>query len=145
IIMPDADLEKVAAAVATTGYGIAGQTCISTQRVLAVKKVYSDFLDVLKHKEVVLTSDNQLDEKSKVGPMVKESEADRVEAWISEAVAEGAKLVAGGGRRGAIYYPAIVADVRPEMRISRDELFGPAVGVTPFQTIDEAIALANGS
>ena len=143
IIMPDADLDKVAAAVALTGYGNAGQTCISTQRVLTAKKVYGDFLDVLKPKVEALTTGNQLDEKSKVGPMVKESEARRVEDWINEAVAGGARLVAGGGRRGTIYVPAVVADVKPEMRISRDELFGPAVAVTPFDSMDEAIALAN--
>ena len=145
IVMPDADLNKVAAAIAITGYGNAGQTCISTQRVLTAKKVYGDFLSALKPKVEALTIGNQLDEKSKVGPMVKESEAVRVDDWINEAVAGGARLVAGGGRRGAIYMPAVVADVNPEMRISRDELFGPAVAVTPFDTIEEAIALANDS
>jgi len=145
IVMPDADLNKVAAAIAMTGYGNAGQTCISTQRVLAGKKIYSDFLGALKPKVEALTIGNQLDEKSKIGPMVKESEAVRVDDWIQEAVAGGARLVAGGGRRGAFYMPAVVADVHPDMRISRDELFGPAVGVTPFDTIEEAIALANDS
>jgi acyl-CoA reductase-like NAD-dependent aldehyde dehydrogenase len=145
IIMPDADLNKVAAAVSMTGYGNAGQTCISTQRVLTSKKIYGDFLDVLKPKVEGLTTGNQLDEKSKVGPMVKESEAARVDEWINEALGGGARLVAGGGRRGAIYMPAIVADVQPDMRISRDELFGPAVAVSPFETIEEALALANDS
>jgi acyl-CoA reductase-like NAD-dependent aldehyde dehydrogenase len=145
IIMPDANLDKVAAAVAATGYGNAGQTCISTQRVLTSKQVYGDFLGVLKPKVEALTTGNQLDEKSKVGPMVKESEAIRVDDWINEAVSSGARLVAGGGRRGAIYTPAVVADVKPEMRISRDELFGPAVAVTPFNAIEDAIALANDS
>jgi acyl-CoA reductase-like NAD-dependent aldehyde dehydrogenase len=145
IIMSDADLDKVANVVSMTGYGNAGQTCISTQRVLAAKKVYGDFLDLLKPKVEALSTGNQLDEKSKVGPMVKESEAVRVDEWINEAVGSGARLVAGGGRRGAIYLPAIVADVHPDMRISRDELFGPAVAVTPFDTIEDAIALANDS
>ena len=145
IIMPDADLNKAAIATAMTGYGNAGQTCISTQRVLTAKKIYGDFLGALKPKVEALTAGNQLDEKSKVGPMVKESEAIRVESWINEAVSGGARLVAGGGRRGAIYMPAVVADVHPDMRISRDELFGPAVGVTAFDTIEEAIALANDS
>jgi acyl-CoA reductase-like NAD-dependent aldehyde dehydrogenase len=145
IIMPDADLDKVAAAVAMTGYGNAGQTCISTQPVLTSKKVYGDFLEVLKPRVEALSTGNQLDEKSKVGPMVKESEAVRVEEWIDEAVESGARLVAGGGRRGAIYVPAVIADVKPEMRVSRDELFGPAVAVTPFGTIDDAITLANDS
>ena len=145
IIMPDADLEKVAAVISLTGYGNAGQTCISTQRVLAAEEVYGDFLAALKPKVEGLKTGNQLDESSRVGPMVKESEAARVEQWIHEAVGGGARLVAGGGRRGAIYMPAVIADVHPDMRISRDELFGPAVAVTPFDTIDEAIALANDS
>ena len=145
IVMPDADIEKVAAVLAMTGYGNAGQTCISTQRVLASKKIYDDLLEVLKPKVEALTTGNQLDERNKIGPMVKESEAVRVDQWITEAVGAGARLVAGGGRRGAIYLPAVVADVHPDMRISRDELFGPAVAVTPFETIEEAIALANDS
>jgi acyl-CoA reductase-like NAD-dependent aldehyde dehydrogenase len=145
IVMPDADMDKVAAAVVATGYANAGQACISTQRVLASKNIYGDFLGALKPKVEALATGNQLDERTKVGPMVKESEAARVEDWIQEAVAGGARLAAGGGRRGAIYVPAVVADVKPEMRISRDELFGPAVAVTPFDAIEEAIALANDS
>lgn len=145
IVMPDADMDKVAAAVVATGYANAGQACISTQRVLASKNIYGDLLSALKPKVEALATGNQLDERTKVGPMVKESEAARVEDWIGEAVAGGARLAAGGGRRGAIYVPAVVADVNPEMRISRDELFGPAVAVTPFETIEEAIALANDS
>ncbi len=133
IVMPDADLEKVSAVIAMTGYGNAGQTCISTQRVLTAKKIYGDFLGALKPRVEGLATGNQLDEKSKVGPMVKESEAARVDDWVNEAVGGGARLVAGGGRRGAIYMPAVVADVHPDMRISRDELFGPAVAVTPFE------------
>src|SRR5262245_7264871 len=145
IVMPDANLDRVATVLAMTGYGNAGQTCISTQRVLTANKVYGDFLGALKPKVEALTIGNQLDEKSKVGPMVKETEAVRVDDWIKEAVAGGARLVAGGGRRGAIYMPAVVADVHPDMRISRDELFGPAVAVTPFDTIEEALILANDS
>jgi acyl-CoA reductase-like NAD-dependent aldehyde dehydrogenase len=143
IVMPDADLDKVAAAVTATGYANAGQVCISTQRVLAAGRIYGDFLEALRPKVSALTIGDQLDESVKVGPMVKEKEALRVEEWVKEAVGSGARLVTGGRRQGALYEPAIVADVKPEMRISRDELFGPAVAVTPFGDIDEAIAMAN--
>ena len=143
IIMPDADLDRVATAVVATGYGNAGQTCISTQRVLTASKVYSDFLSALGPKVQALTTGNQLDEQTNVGPMIREGDAIRVEEWVREAVGGGARVVAGGMRRGAIYHPTVVADVKPEMRISCDELFGPAVAVTPFNSIDEAIALAN--
>jgi len=145
IVMPDADLDKVAAAVAATGYANAGQVCISTQRVLTAGRVYSDFLDALKPKVEALVTGDQLDERTKVGPMVREKDAVRVEEWIREAVGTGARLVTGGARQGAIVKPAVVANVKPEMRISCDELFGPAVAVTPFNDIDEALALANDS
>ena len=143
IIMPDADLDRVAAAVAATGYANAGQVCISTQRVLTAGKIYTDFLDALALKVTALTTGSQLDEKTKVGPMVREAEAVRVDEWVREAVEGGARVVAGGERPGAICAPTILADVKPEMRVSCDELFGPAVAVTPFESIDDAIALAN--
>jgi glyceraldehyde-3-phosphate dehydrogenase (NADP+) len=143
IVMPDADLDKVAAAVASTGYANAGQVCISAQRILAAGRVYTDFLAALKPKVEALTTGNQLDDTVKLGPMVREKEAVRVDEWIREAVAGGARLVTGGQRQGAIYAPTVVADVKPNMRISAEELFGPAVAVTPFDDIDQAIALAN--
>jgi len=77
--------------------------------------------------------------------MVREAEAEKVEEVIDEAVGGGARVVVGGARQGAIYVPTVVADVKPGMRISRDELFGPAVAVMPFGSIDEAIQLANDS
>lgn len=145
IVMPDADLEKVASATAATGYANAGQVCISTQRVIASRRIYGDFLNVLEPKVAALATGNPLDERVKVGPMIREQDAVRVESWVREAVEAGARLVVGGARRGTIVEPAVVADVKPEMRISCDELFGPAVAVTPFDSIDEAIALANDS
>jgi acyl-CoA reductase-like NAD-dependent aldehyde dehydrogenase len=145
IVMPDADLDKVAAAVASTGYSNAGQVCISTQRVLTASRVYDDFLDALRPKVSALKVGNQLDASVQIGPMIREKEAARVDEWVREAVASGARVVTGGTRQGAMYAPTIVADVKPDMRISSDELFGPAVAVSPFSDIDEAIALANDS
>jgi glyceraldehyde-3-phosphate dehydrogenase (NADP+) len=145
IVMPDADLNKVAEAVATTGYSNAGQVCISTQRVMAQRKVYGDVLAASKAKVEALVAGNPLDEKTKVGPMITEWEAGRVEDWMKQAVAGGARLVTGGQRQGALVTPAIVADVKPEMKISCEELFGPAVAFTPFENVEEALALANSS
>jgi acyl-CoA reductase-like NAD-dependent aldehyde dehydrogenase len=143
IVMPDADLEKVATAVAATGYSNAGQVCISCQRVLPLKPIYNDFVNVLKTKVAALSTGNPLDEHTKVGPMVREQDAKRVEEWVKEAVSAGARLVTGGERRGAIYAPTVLADVKPEMRVSKSELFGPAVTLTPVGSIDEAIGMAN--
>ncbi len=143
IIMPDADLEKVATAVAATGYSNAGQVCISAQRVIPLAPIYQDFLAALRPKVAALTTGDPLDERTKVGPMVREADAKRVEAWIKEAVSAGARLVVGGDRRGAIHSPTVLADVTPQMRVAQSELFGPAVAVTPAPTVDEAIAMAN--
>jgi len=145
IVMPDADLEKVAEAVAATGYSNAGQVCISTQRVIAQQAVYEDLLVATKSKVEALMTGNPLEEKTKVGPMIREQEALRVEQWVEEAVKGGGRMVTGGERRGSIYVPTIVADVKPEMRISCEELFGPVVAFTPFRDVDQAIALANDS
>jgi glyceraldehyde-3-phosphate dehydrogenase (NADP+) len=145
IVMPDADVTKVAEAITATGYSNAGQVCISTQRVIAHRKVYDDVLAATKPKVEALSVGNPLDDKTKVGPMIHEQEAVRVEKWVQEAVTGGGRIVTGGERQGAMYAPTIVADVKPEMRISCEELFGPAVAFTPFQEIDEALALANSS
>ncbi len=145
IIMPDADLELAAQAIAATGYGNAGQVCISTQRVLALRSVYGRLLDLLKPKVESIRTGDPLEESTGMGPMVRDRDALRVESWIQEAIGDGARLVAGGQRQGTLFAPTIVADVKPEMQISCEELFGPAVAVTSAETIDEAIALANDS
>ena len=143
IVMADADLEKVAAATATTGFANAGQVCISAQRVMVNDAVYSDFIDVLKPTVEALTTGNPLDPATKMGPMIRDSDAERVNAWITDAVAGGANLVTGGNREGTLHAPTIVADVDPAMRISCDEIFGPAVAVSRFDDIDSAITQAN--
>jgi glyceraldehyde-3-phosphate dehydrogenase (NADP+) len=145
IVMPDADIQKVAEATATTGYANAGQVCISTQRVLVDGAVYSDFLNAAAPLVEAISTGDQLDEATRMGPMVRASDADRVAKWIEDAVAGGARVVVGGTRDGALHQPTLVADVEPRMRISCDELFGPAVAVTRFDSIDEAIDLANDS
>ena len=145
IIMPDADLEQVARATAATGYALAGQVCISTQRVLVNNQVYEDFLEALRPEVESIVTGNPLEEQTKMGPMIRESDAIRVEGWINEAVSSGARLITGGSRHGNLVSPTVVADVDAKERISCDELFGPAVAVTHFNDIDQAIALANDS
>ncbi len=143
IVLSDADLEKAANAIVATGYSNAGQVCISAQRILTHDKVYGDLLDCLQPRVSSLQTGNPLDESVRVGPMVRENDAVRVQQWIQDAAAGGGRLLTGGARDGAIVEPAIVADVRADMRISCDELFGPAVGLTRFESVDQAIASAN--
>jgi acyl-CoA reductase-like NAD-dependent aldehyde dehydrogenase len=143
IVMDDADLNKAADAIVATGYANAGQVCISAQRVLAQPRIYKELVELLKPKVAALRTGNPLDPQTKMGPMIRTADAERVEKWVGEAVTSGARLVTGGSRQGAMHEPTLVADVDPAMRISCDELFGPAVAVTAAGDIDQAIALAN--
>jgi glyceraldehyde-3-phosphate dehydrogenase (NADP+) len=145
VVLPDADLDKVGEATAIGGYVNAGQVCISTQRVLVHRKVYADFLNVLKPRVEALKVGDPLAADTKVSAMITTKDAERVESWIQEAVQNGARVLTGGERQGAIVAPTVVADVNPQMRISCEELFGPAVAVTPVATTEEAILLASDS
>ena len=143
IVLDDADPEKVAATIAVTGFANAGQVCISTQRVFASSEIYGDFIDALKPTVEALTTGNPLDENVSMGPMIRVQDAERVEAWVQEAVSTGASIVTGGTREGTMHAPTILADVAPEMKVSCDEIFGPALGISPIDDIDQAIAMAN--
>jgi glyceraldehyde-3-phosphate dehydrogenase (NADP+) len=145
VVLADADVEQVAAATAVGGYTNAGQACISTQRVLVDRRVYGDLLEALTPRVEAIATGDPLDESTQLSAMITEQEAQRVGAWIEEAVAEGARVVTGGVRDGAVYAATVVADVEPSMRISRAELFGPAVALSPVAGIEEALALANDS
>ena len=145
IVLPDADLEQVAAATLTGGYVNAGQVCISIQRVLVADEVYGDLVDALTPLVEGLRTGHPLDAGTTLGPVISEAEAQRVERTIRAAVDGGATLLAGGEREGAVVAPTIVGDVDPGMELSRSELFGPAVALTRVSGIDQAIQLANDS
>ena len=143
IVMSDADLDKVAAATVAGGFANAGQVCISTQRVLADQRIYADFLDALVAPTEAFATGDPLAEGTKMGPMIRAGDAERVGEWIGEAVQQGARVVTGGDHEGTLHAPTVVADATPDMLISREELFGPAVAVSAFNNIDEAISMAN--
>ena len=143
VVMDDADLDKVAEGVISSGFANAGQVCISAQRILVEGPVYGDFIDALTPRVEGLTTGDPLKDETMMGPMIRESDAERVESWITDAVSGGARLVTGGGREGTLHQPTLLADVAPHMRVSCDEVFGPAVALTRVDDIDEAIAMAN--
>jgi len=145
VILPDADLDKVADATAVGGYINAGQVCISTQRILVHRHVYADFLSALKPRVEAIKVGDPIKEDTKISAMISVAEAERVTSWVDEAVRAGARVVTGGERHGAVVAPTIVAEVRPEMRLSNEEVFGPVVAVTPIETAEEGIAIANNS
>ena len=145
VVLPDADIELAASAVAVGGYVNAGQVCISVQRVITHPAVAADFLDALAPKvEAIKTGDPGFPDTT-MGTLITAAEAERVERSIRDAVARGAKLLTGGERDGAIVSPAVLAGVDPRSPFSQDELFGPAVAVSSAEDFQSAIAQANGS
>jgi glyceraldehyde-3-phosphate dehydrogenase (NADP+) len=143
VVLADADIEAAAAQTALAGYINAGQVCISTQRVIVDRAVYGDFVDALAPKVAAIAPGDPFAEGTRLSAMITEDEARRVESWVGEAVADGARIVAGGERDGAVHAATLVADVDPSMRIFREELFGPAVAVTPAADAAAALELAN--
>lgn len=145
LVAADADVAQAVEATAIGGYSNAGQVCISAQRVLVERPVYADFLDALSQRVARIAPGDPMSEESSMGPLIDEREARRVASIIEEAAAMGARIVHGGERVGALHAPTIAADVSPESRLFREELFGPAVGVTAVADLDEGLALANRS
>jgi acyl-CoA reductase-like NAD-dependent aldehyde dehydrogenase len=145
VILADGDVEAAAAQTAVGGYANAGQVCISTQRVIVERGAYADFLDALRPQVAAIAIGDPLADGTRLSAMITEGEAARVNGWIDEAVSQGARVLAGGQRDGAVHSATLVADVDPSMRIFQEELFGPAVAVTPATDAAEALALANDS
>jgi glyceraldehyde-3-phosphate dehydrogenase (NADP+) len=143
VVLPDADLDEVANLAVSSAYTNAGQVCISAQRLIVMDSVREGLIETMKPKVEALKVGDQLLEETGIGPMVRKSDASRVENWIQEAVGDGAQLVCGGERDGALMQPTLLDGATPNMRVCREELFGPAVSVMSVSSIDEAIRLAN--
>ena len=145
VVLPDADIELAAAAVAAGGFVNAGQVCISVQRVITHPAIRGDFLDALVPKVKAIRTGDPRSDQTTMGTLITEAEAERVEQSIQKATAEGAKVLTGGERDGAVLSPAVVAEVDPRSAFSQDELFGPAVAVSTADDWESAIAQANGT
>ncbi|CAB4691147.1 MAG: aldehyde dehydrogenase family protein [Actinobacteria bacterium] len=145
VVLDDADIEYATDAIALGGYINAGQVCISVQRVIVDEKVMANFLDALKPKVEAIKIGDPKNPDTKVGTLITEAEAIRVEASIKAAVNAGATLLTGGERNKTLVSPAIVCDVDPKSAFAQDELFGPAIAVSSANGIKEAIALANST
>ena len=145
VVLDDADIEYATDAIALGGYINAGQVCISVQRVIVDEKVMANFLDALKPKVEAIKVGDPKNSDTKVGTLITEAEAIRVEASIKEAVNAGATLLTGGQRNKTLISPAIVCDVDPMSAFAQDELFGPAIAVSSATGIKQAISLANST
>jgi betaine-aldehyde dehydrogenase len=150
IVLEDADLQHAAKVVAGSNFGNAGQSCHALTRVLVPRKDKDDFIDLVRTiAESLIIGDPRRDE-TQLGPLVSERQRDRVEGYVSLAKATGARIAAGGGRpppldRGWFLEPTVLADVTNDMRVAREEIFGPVMCVLTFDSEEEAIAIANDS
>jgi len=145
IVAPDADLESAARKAAVGAFAYAGQACISVQRIFVARSIYGAFLERFRAEAEALGVGDPADEKTAVGPLVNAATADRVMSWLDEARHAGARILSGGTRRGNVIDPTIVVDVKPSMRISCEEVFGPVATVEPFDDLARAIAAVNDS
>jgi acyl-CoA reductase-like NAD-dependent aldehyde dehydrogenase len=145
IVEADGDWDAAARAVAAGGFVHAGQSCVSVQRVLVAAEVAASFCSTLAKLVGDLTVGDPLDEATDVSVLISPAELDRVTSWIQEAAAGGAQVVAGGQVRDGVLLPTVLAGVTPDMRVCRDEVFGPVVAVQAYHSLDEALALANGT
>lgn len=139
------DLDEAAVRTAHAAFGFAGQSCISVQRVFIERRIFQSFLWKLVEIAGKLVSGNPADEATEVGPLIRLSDAERVESWIKEAVGGGAKLVSGGERKGSFIAPAILTATQPGMKIRDEEVFGPVVLVEPYEDFEQALADVNHS
>ncbi|MGD8540527.1 MAG: aldehyde dehydrogenase family protein [Candidatus Aminicenantes bacterium] len=145
VIEPDANLEFALPRVLLGAYAYSGQVCISIQRIFLHAKIYDKFMADFVEATKKLKMGDPLDEKTDVGPMINMGAAEQIEEWMNEAVANGARIVCGGGRDGAMVEPTILEKVRPELRISWLEAFAPIVVVYPYEDFEEALQGVNNS
>ncbi len=145
IMCEDADLDWAIPRLVAGGYGYAGQICIAIQHVLAHESVYRDVKARLVNKTLTCPAGDPSKPQTVCGPMISDAAADRVMEFIAEAVSAGAKVIAGGKRDGNLIWPTLMENVPDNVKLSREEVFGPVLTLRPFKNLEEAIARVNGS
>ncbi|HEY4970794.1 MAG TPA: phosphonoacetaldehyde dehydrogenase [Steroidobacteraceae bacterium] len=145
IVLEDADLEEAATLAASGSYKNSGQRCTAVKRILVQASIADRFVELLVEKTRAVKYGDPFDPTMDMGTVIDEPSARRFEAVVNEAVAEGARLLIGNVRRGALYSPTVLDGVTPGMSVVRHETFGPVSPVIRFKTVDEAISIANGT
>jgi betaine-aldehyde dehydrogenase len=151
VVFADADLEKAASAVMSV-YDNTGQDCCARSRWLVERSVYAEFVERFVEKSRRVRIGDPLDETTEIGPLVSPAHRERVDGYVRQARAEGARLCLGGGApagagfaAGCYYEPTVFADVSPGMTIAQAEVFGPVAAILPFDSEEEAVRIANGT
>jgi acyl-CoA reductase-like NAD-dependent aldehyde dehydrogenase len=145
IVTADADVEAAATAMAANAFSFAGQSCISVQRLYVERPAYDRFVEAFIPKVEALKIGDPSDEETDVGPVIDEDARERILEWIAEARDGGAKILAGGEEQDGLIAPTVIADASPDLKVSCEEVFGPVVTVNAFDSLDEAIELANST
>ena len=145
IIDESADLDYAVPRTVMGSFAFSGQVCISVQRVFVHEKIAELFIDRFVKESRAQKIGDPLDEATDIGPMISEQEAIRVESWIRDAEKQGAKVLTGGKRQGSVLEPTVLTDVKPEMQVMCQEVFGPVVSLMLFKTFDQAIEMINDS
>ena len=145
IVMDDADLDEASTLAVNGSYKNSGQRCTAVKRMLVHSKVARRFTDLVVDKTRAWSFGDPADAKIEMGTVIDESAARLFELRVNEALAQGARLLAGHMREGALYAPTVIDNVRPEMTVVHEETFGPVSPIITFDTIDEAIAISNGT
>jgi len=141
----DARLDKAVPRLVQGAFATTGQACISTQRIYVHESLFAAFLERFLLAVEQLVVGDPMDPATDIGPMIDKAAAERVEAWIREAEAGGARVLVGGRRQGATVWPTVLADVRPDMKVVCEEVFGPVVSVIPVASLEEGLARINDS
>jgi acyl-CoA reductase-like NAD-dependent aldehyde dehydrogenase len=145
IVMADADLDYALNAAVFSRFTHQGQICISANRILVHRSLYPRFLEKYVDRVSRLKVGDPRDPQTDIGPLINQAQADTLSKQIQKGIAEGARPVLQGKVEGNLVSPTIFADVRPNMWVAQNEMFGPAVCVMPFDTAEEAIGIANDS
>ncbi|MBY0084864.1 aldehyde dehydrogenase family protein [Brevibacillus sp. M2.1A] len=145
IVHLDADLELAARQTAARSFHNAGQACIAVQRIYVHESVMQAFSDLYISHVHQLKVGNPEDPETDVGPMISEKEASRTEEWVQEAISQGARSLLPVKREGALFYPAVLVDTRPEMKVVCREVFAPVVTIIPYSDLEDAFTQANDS
>ena len=145
IVASDADLEVVAKRCAVGAYYNSGQVCLSVQRIYGDRAIYEPFTEKFVESSQAMVVGDPLDEEVDVGPMIDESEAERIEGWVSEATEGGAEVLTGGRREGSVYWPTVLANVKPEMKVVKEETFAPVASLIPYDDFEEALRQADAT
>jgi acyl-CoA reductase-like NAD-dependent aldehyde dehydrogenase len=145
IVHRDADVDKAAKLTAIHGTRLSGQSCMSVQNIFVHEEILHRFLDVHVHAVSQLIVGKPTDEKTDVGPLLNEAAAVRIETWLREAAASGARILCGGRRHGATIEPTVVTDVKVDMKVVCQEIFGPVMVVHSYTDIERTFEWINGT